>query len=606
MRYCDANGLERPIFKEEFRQKYSLIYDIPDNPTKRIDESLKAICAAQKKYLDKVCDLKRTAVEVQGAIHNSRDPLKIETCTGKIKDLKNLKEKDESSLRNTNVKFNLLKKYYYASILSKQCLDLIDLNDKISDINKKVRKVVKNNKQQNTQYKTAVSNHTIKIGKLCKSYNESVEALDKLKQTGRIDTIVIDAWSRYGFNHTNLTTDIDVPDDFIQSAKNLIHILKEICDDGNSKYDSQKFELLTSLMNILKNYSNGGIQDIKILDKTANMIYDELESELKEIKERALQFRMYSDALEDINKCLSDANDVHQSFIAIPEKPIECESPEVDDDILNQKLRIQEEIDEVLKQSSKFGVYRENMVDILEESQHNPLLSPYLSLSIQSLSDVIYQLNVEIDKLNDNINGANGYNAIINYLEVELAQLQACKDHPLSRHQDRVDLLVKRLNSVQSDLGNKNEILDKIIDRQNTFINTKQSIEQEHYLKQVWNDLGKRFGQIRHMDQVYDIVEVDILNSKIVTTTGKEFSINDMGTGESQSAYLMNVLKSKQNTCILAMFDESENMDYELRQGILKKFKELYDDGHLLLGLTASHHSGSNSESIVEEYYGDQ
>ncbi|WP_400206600.1 hypothetical protein [Candidatus Methanarcanum hacksteinii] len=601
VRICDANGNERPIFKEEFRQKYSLIYDIPDNPTKRIDESLKDIHNAQKKYLDKVCNLKKTAIDIQDAIRNSRDPTKIELYKRKISEQQESKANDESLLSTTNAVIDSLRRFYWASIISDNCFKLMDLEDKINGLKKQARIVKQTNKQQNAQYQTAVSNHTIKIGKLCESYNKSVIALDKLVQIGEIDNIKIDTWSRYHFSHTNLNIDNDIPYDFIQTAENLIPILKQLRDSNYSQQDNQKYGLLKSIMSILENYSDDNSQGIKILDKTTNTIYNELNKELKEIEERVSSFRIYDDALSCVTKCLEDAKAVHQSFINIPEKPRDEETPGTDEDLLEQKQKLQDKVDELLKSASKFDVYRDNLADVIEQSGDNPLLVPYVHLPIQLLNDSLIQLNEKANKLNDNITGPNGYDAKIRYLENILSDLQACKDHPLSRHQKRVDLLVKKISEIQSDLGKKNDILEKIIDRNNNLI-LKQDSTQDRYLKQVWNNLGKRFGQIRHMEHEYEIVEVDILQSKIITTTGKEFSINDMGTGESQSAYLMNLLRSKQKTCIIAMFDESENMDYELRQGILKKFKELYDEGHLILGLTASHHSGSNNASIVEEY----
>ena len=604
VRFCDKGGNERPIFKEEFRQKFSLIYDIPDNPTKRIDESLREIYNAQKKYSDKVYNLKKLAIDTQNDIHNSKDPGKIQIYIDKIAEQNRLKEKDELSLSTTSALIESLRKYYWASVLTENYQKLMDLDERIKGVKKQARIVNKANREQIAQYKTAVSNHTIKIGKLCESYNKSVELLNKLKQYGEMDAILIDAWSRYNFNHDNLGIDIDIPSDFVQTANNLVYVLTQLCAKYDSQQDNQKYSLLKSIMNILKTYSNDSSKDITILDKTTDIIYSELETELKGIEEKVVSFRIYDDALKQVSTSLEHAKAVHQSYINLPEKPMSEETSETDEELMEQKLNLEEKINELLKQSSKYDVYRDNVVDIMEQSEDDPLLFPYVNMSASMLNNSLMGLvNKETD-LKNRIYGPNGYDEKIKYSQKILDELKSCKDHPLSRHIKRVELLVKRLSEMQSDLGKKNDILEKIIDRQNNLISPKQGSEEDRYLKKVWSNLGKRFGHVRHMGQEYEITEVDIIKSRIITTTGKEFSVNDMGTGESQSAYLLNILRSNQKTRIIAMFDESENMDYRLRQGILKKFKELYDGGNLILGLLASHYDGFNDEAIVEEYYG--
>lgn len=603
-RICEPGGTERPIFKEEFRQKFSLIYDIPDNPTKRIDESLKEIQNAQKKYLNRVQNLKKIASNTQDDIRNSRDPKKIELYKGKIEEQKSLKHKDEEILSMTNTLLDSLRKYYWASVLNDNYQKLIDLDERIKGLKKQARSANKANKELITKYNVAVSNHNNKIVKLIDSYCRSKEALEKLRQYKEIDDIHLDVWSRYNINHNTVTKDIDVKDDFIQTAINLEEILKKLCEKYDSQQDNQKYEILKSFMNILRNSDES--LGIKILDKSTSALYNAFELELAGIEQRVSRYHDYDAALKSVASTLEKANSVHQSFLTLPEKPLDEETPETNEDLMEQKQHLQDHIGNLLKSASKCDVYADNVVNVIEQSENNPLLLPYISLDIPSLNNVIIQLSEETKNLNEKITGLNGYNAKISYLEKVLSDLQACKDHPLSHHAKRVELLVKKLNDIQSDLGMKIDILEKIIDRQNNLVCTKKDQDQVKYLEQVWNNLGKRFGHIRHMGQEYEIVKVDLMESTMKTRTGKEFSINDMGTGESQSAYLMNVLRSNQNTCIIAMFDESENMDYELRHGILKRFKELYDEDHLILGLTASHHSGSNNESVVEEFYGDE
>ena len=77
---------------------------------------------------------------------------------------------------------------------------------------------------------------------------------------------------------------------------------------------------------------------------------------------------------------------------------------------MNQSEYVLGEISRLEKNASGFGVSNQNAIDIVEQSESNPLLAQYIHLSIQEINNSLAELVVEEERLNDRIDGPNGYN----------------------------------------------------------------------------------------------------------------------------------------------------------------------------------------------------
>ncbi len=111
------------------------------------------------------------------------------------------------------------------------------------------------------------------------------------------------------------------------------------------------------------------------------------------------------------------------------------------------------------------------------------------------------------------------------------------------------------------------------------------SEEQAKYFSSVFSYLGKRLESVRHLDKDHKVENIDVIKRVIKTKDGKNIMLADMGTGQSQSAYLKGLLNTSDNRKIIALFDEVAMMDQKSLEPIYEKFRELYNKNSLLAGI---------------------
>ena len=109
--------------------------------------------------------------------------------------------------------------------------------------------------------------------------------------------------------------------------------------------------------------------------------------------------------------------------------------------------------------------------------------------------------------------------------------------------------------------------------------------------------MGKKLGSIQHIGVKYPVDKID-MNRREVVSGDLRISFSDMGTGESQMAYLLGLLNSDDPRTIIALFDEVDHMDPSVISTIQNKLKLMLEEGRLLIGLMAA--PGDSVE--VEEY----
>ncbi len=595
----DASGNERRIFKEGFRKKYRLIYDIPDDPTKRLLHSIEEIQKAQKDYTDRIIGLKKTASLIEEEIRKSKDPAAIEEYNAKLVKLNEELERTQNTVNVAETTVKELRKLQYAKKI-KTITDEIDRLKRLkTTTDKQNRKINTDNKKAESEYRIALTKLNVANTALFQTYRDCYEKMKIIKDLGEIDPIPIDYW--FSFNQKIDLSPKDIPEDFVPITNTLIESVERAGKKYKSDNDENKYALLTSLMNILKDYSQKN-ESIEILQTTTDSIYSELKKELNVISQKVKKSQDYQNAQKSLEECIKKAMNAHQAFVSVPKKPEEQDKIEPGEDIKDKLEAEEKSLTRTVTESSKYGVNATNYYTILDNAQKTAVLLPYLQMDSYQLPTAIRQLENDIRDGESAINGKDGLKSRIAIITNRLEELEKSKEHPLFKYRKYVEKIIKTLDTIQKDLSTKNGILSKFVNTQGVATNLTPNPEQKEYLNRVWKNLGKRLNHIRFIDTEYEITEVNLITSEITTTTGKTIKIFDMGTGESQNAYLLNVLRSNQESCIIAMFDECENMDYNLRMGIRQELISLYDSGHLLLGLTASH--GKNEAPRVEEFHG--
>ena len=82
----------------------------------------------------------------------------------------------------------------------------------------------------------------------------------------------------------------------------------------------------------------------------------------------------------------------------------------------------------------------------------------------------------------------------------------------------------------------------------------------------------------------------------VIAQSGSEIPFKDMGTGESQLAYLSGLLNIDDGRTLIALFDEVDHMDPDIISKIKDRMKTLCDEGKLLIGIMAAPAIGTEVE----------
>jgi hypothetical protein len=120
--------------------------------------------------------------------------------------------------------------------------------------------------------------------------------------------------------------------------------------------------------------------------------------------------------------------------------------------------------------------------------------------------------------------------------------------------------------------------------------------DEKKYIELVGRFLAAKIHILKHIDKEYEISNISILEKRIYTTTNKEIYFADLGTGQSQAAFLTAKLSINDKKKIIALFDEVAMMDEKSLKPVKEKIKDLYMGKKLFMAIIVQ----KNDEVIVE------
>lgn len=188
------------------------------------------------------------------------------------------------------------------------------------------------------------------------------------------------------------------------------------------------------------------------------------------------------------------------------------------------------------------------------------------------------------NRVNESENKIIGINSRIVKLKYDLEEAESRDPHPLSEYQGELSKLLSCINKMILDFNSKSEILNTLSRGETVAENT----DNKHFLEMVWTYLGRRLDTVQHIGLCYKITKIDMNRRVIMTESGAQIQFKDMGTGESQLAYLTGLLNSDDTRITVALFDEVDHMDPIIISKIQHQLKTLYDEGKLLIGIMAA------------------
>jgi exonuclease SbcC len=577
-----VNGKTSLLTPEAFHRKYNLIYDIPDNPTDRLNQLVYEIRDIQKMYGNRLGSFRNYLVGVIGEIRRGRDPKRLEDLKGLIArgtaDLSKMNEEldaDETFL-------DRLEKYHYARIYVRKVVELASLEEEITRIEGRIKK----NTGKRVKTDKRIQEQTEKVRKLLNGMRESHQMAASLLEPflPKDERHHLDLWSRL-----DIIGALEIGE-VTQSLDSEILALKRILvkqfNPTDERKDLAEAKIYNDLIEFLNSYRNS---DVMLPgDKTIDEFIGQLEEASKrhrDLKVKAENYERVNKLLDELrenrrqaNKMLADLHKLRDTYSGDEDSIVDEGDEKELERLTGKRGKLAESCEYARMECAKKEINDSNVQEVLNEMESMETLAPFL------LYDDVQLGNAVDDKRKDVLAKQKTIKAKSDTVRLhrqELSRQEKLEPHKYQERLSDLEALLQRIQKLEQkltmDYGSKiDALIEKKVDKKG---------RNDEYFQEVAKYLGKRVGYIRHLEESYKVEKIDLLEGNILTVSGKKIRLTDMGTGQSQSAYLTGLLNTDDKRKIIAIFDEVAMMDSSSLEPIYRKFNELYEVDRLLTGV---------------------
>jgi len=597
--YEIKNGKKAPLSPEKFEREYNLIYDIPENPTQRLNQLTRSLKELQFDMGKKVGLLLMNTQSVINDIKQSRDPDRINTLKEQLKrateEYQSFFEKHEENKRFIDI----LEKYTY-------CRCYVEYYDKLNKVNNNIKKLEKKQKSKDRkkrnkskEYNELIDEAQKLINILEAKYDESTPTLKRL--IPEEDDHLIKLWERINFKES--LRNLEFGENF---KKVLLTFKVKLFKMTKSQEDSiEEATIWSKMISILEECK---IKDIEV--PGAGKKISEFIISLKEASRENEELLKYISNINNLIKLLDGIEEGRNKleteiFPKLKEIGEDKDIEWIDDenesnDELDKEIKKKDEIkillEHYLRECAKKDISVNDIPKVFDEISGLEEIFTYESYLEEQLLEKIRDFQNSIRDEKDALN--KKYNNL-GHLDNEIERMEKKEPHKYQNKLKELTDLLRICQILQQKLSVKyDKYIDEII--KGKYDNDSKDQEREKYLELVSRYLGKRIGYIRHINKEYELKSIDMMKGTIHTEEGRIIRLADMGTGQGQNAYLMGLLNISDNRKIIALFDEVAMMDNKALFPIFTKLKELYEKDKLLLGIIVQ----MGNEMKIEEIEG--
>jgi len=584
------NGESKPLTFDRFENRYNLIYDIPNNPTERLYDLLDEVKDEQLRYGTKIKDFYWYLRNIIKEISEYRDPDRISNLKSTLKRLKENNKELKLKIPILNELLNNLEKYFYLYFYSYYKTEYYTLSNKLEKYEVDKNKLIKEMKKVSKKQKKIRDKITFLLDKISeKHYNLTSLIISNLIPSEKSR---IDIWKNINvYNIKDNKLDNNLISETLHYL-NIFYIEKEKIEENESFNNAS---IIQNIISFLKNYENSQIIIPKIdlnIKELINILEEEnISNELLIKKHNNIIHTI--ELLEDIKLDIDSINDELGNYenIVIKDEEISEEIYEYQDSTetiaqLKKRLNILEQnYNKYMKLSLTKNLNLEDknfsLINELKIYGNMESLQPYYSLNEKQLSEEIISLRHQIQQYKDSLAQTDVY---IEEYTKQLKELEKLKPHKYEIYQKELEILAHTTNVLsQKLLSDSDQFITNL--RKGKVKKLKNDFENKYY-NEISKYLAYRIGEFKHIDNTYIAKEIDLIKGIINTKSNRIIRLSDMGTGQSQAAYLLGLLNVKDdNRKILALFDEIAMMDSNTLIPIYKKLNNLYISDRLLLGI---------------------
>lgn len=585
--YEIKNGKKVTLPPERFEREYNLIYDIPENPTQRLNQLTRSIKEIQRTMRNRVASLRTYIQTVINDVKNSRDPERIKTLKEELTKAENEYDKLLEKHKNNENYLEMLEKYTYSRFLLEYLEKLERTEKEIKELEKEEKRIKRKIKKQTKEYEELAKRAQEKIESLKETYDQATPILKSL--IPKEDRHFISLWERINFN--DVFRRLEFSDGFRKVLLTFKVKLFNMAYDEKYKDAIEEARIWEKVVDVLEEYETKDFIVPGIGTKISEFI-----KILKEANKEKEELLNYIHNIENLIELLDKINKDRETleteiFPRLREISGDQEFEWLDDDqymedkIENMRrklVEIQARCDFYINECTKMNISDKEFRSIFEELRLKDEIIPYHSYSEEQLLEKISSLQREIKEEKQTIKKKELF------LEVQKKDIERLEKMEPHKYQDKMSELTDLLRTCQileQKLVKYDRYITQIIDGHGRYSTDPKDRERGKYFQEVSTYLGRRVGYIRHINQEYKVKSIDMIKGLINTEEGKIIRLADMGTGQSQSAYLMGQLNVSDNRKIIALFDEVAMMDKKSLTPVFKKLIELYEKDRLLVGI---------------------
>jgi len=556
---------------QTFKEKYFLVYDIPEDPLNHITEILSEVKNEQNRYHYKISNFRNYLGEVKSEIAHSRNDQEIERLKFILSEYTDKETKINDATEELQEEIGILELYLSLREFEKYIQNSLYLMQAIDIENKNKSKNRTNVKRFNTQYENKKEKIVSNINKIKKSvYNLSCtleqlfinRGLDEVKlHTDKIKAI---KWEECIKTYT---VNSKICSEFLFFKKKINNYLGE----KNIRESGKKGSFYQELINVFKQYRSIEIsipgfdksidEFIQLLEKeydnnkTFKYIYDDLHTCLEIISETESEIENLQQDLESL-RMLSDKRD---------RSLLKNDDEKIDNNIagINQELQpIIEKIDYYKNLAKKNNMVIDENSDpgeiINKREQILAQYPKYSNVFMQGEESFIIEIQNRGKKLEEHKRKQNEILNIKVQTQDKLKTLESKEPHKYHSHATKIDRLSKLIDTLDKNFAKYDEIINKISkgDKLNSEIEKQYNEAISHYF-------ANKIPEFPYIDEFLKPTKIDFLNKSILLEDGREIDMKDISTGQSMSMYIQAILNRPEDDKrrMIVIFDEGATMD---------------------------------------------
>ena len=555
---------DRPLTKDEFRDRFSLIYDIPNNPLNRIkelsdkaEEELFAIETRLQEF--------RTHVNnVVEEIDEQLDPEELENCKEEREQLKEKHKEIRSEANELKEKVRLKKKFTYTRFVDEYRKDLEEVKKEIDKL--------EDQGADKEDLSTLMENFNKELEELRELHDEASSLVLEIFEDNAIS----------GFTSLSLDpgkeSDYKFDPDTDETLSSLKEKVKKEINEIEQSEEYIEYEFYNELVSTLRKYKDKDI-DLPIsesLQDFAQGILDEMK-EKEEVYNRKSELNSLETNLESIEDEIQEIREKYAEKLRRRNNDQDVageESRRKLEQLRKKKTDYENNLDEFMQKYAEVGSPEmeelrkkddEDKISIWWEQEEGKLTN--------DIEEKEHQLN-ELEERKENLRQ--------NIVELDnlIEKMGEKEPHEHKDHEQDLIKLSEMVTDVLNEIKAYRDYTGSIEDK-----NKIESEEEQKYYDALFSYLGDRMGVVKHDDSEFTVEKVNLIEGKTITEKGKIIHFSDFGTGQSQSAYLKSVLNTSDDRKVIALIDEVAMMDSESLDQVYDKLREMKDEGKLLLGI---------------------